>query len=111
MHVHCFVVFLNPSPSRGQSETAVLESSLEQTMAQSISSANVKQLRRAGQILKLDIISESRAGRQDGGVQQLVPERDERSGNRVPASGSECWHQRAEDLAKWSAAQYNWFHH
>ena len=56
------------------------------------------------QVQELDIISESRAGRQDGGVQQLVPERDERSGNRVPASGSECWHQRAEDLAKWSAA-------
>ena len=70
-------------------------------------SANWKQLRRADQILqdaKLDLRLFQRVGPdEDGGVQQLVSERDECSGDGVPEACSKCWYQCAKDLAKWSA--------
>ena len=77
-HVNCcgLFIFFDPLSSLGQSETAVLESSLQQTMAQSISSANWKQLRRADQILQDATTHYFREQGQDGGVQQLVSERD-----------------------------------
>ena len=77
--VYCcwLFIFFDLLSSLGLSETAVPESSLQQTMAQSISSANWKQLRRADQILQDARTHYFREQGQDGGVQQLVSKRDE----------------------------------
>ena len=95
----CFPLsFSHPPPSPDQS--AVLESSLQQTMACSISSAIGNNCAEYTQTTGLEehIISEKD---EDGGLQQLVSKWDECSGNGVPASGYKCWDQCAEDTAKW----------
>lgn len=111
-HVYCcgLFIFFDPLLSLGQSETAVLESSLQQTMAQSISSANWKQLRRADQILQDATTHYFREQGQDGGVQQLVSERDKCSWDGVPTACYKCWHQCAENFTEWWE-QYPWLFH
>ena len=64
--------------------------------SQATSSAGSSQLRTPN-LREISIISE---WVQYGGVQQLVPERDECSRDRVPTSRSKCRHQCAKDLAE-----------